>query len=60
MKQGIITISIEDARVIAKALKMILVGKMDVTVGEMTRAKRIHTDITRIITAHDNDNKTWP
>lgn len=58
--KGTLTISIEDARIIEKALKMILEGKMDVTVGEMTRAKRIHTDITRIITAHDNDNKTWP
>lgn len=60
MKQGIITISIEDARVIAKALKMILEGKMDTTIVETARAQRIHTDITRIISAHDNDNETRP
>lgn len=39
MKQGIITISIEDARIIEKSLKMILEGKMDVTVGERQEPK---------------------
>lgn len=58
--KGTLTISIEDARIIEKALKMILEGKMDTTIVETARAKRIHTDITRIISAHDNDNETWP
>lgn len=58
-KTGIVSVSVEDAKCINAAL-MFFIKYANITVKEVTRATRIHTDLKRIIQNYDTYNETGP
>lgn len=58
-KNGIVSVSVEDAKCINAALTF-FIKYANVTVQEVTRATRIHTDLKRIIQNYDTYNETGP